>query len=154
MVGSTNHLDQLDPGIAKRPSRFDRKYFFPNPNLKERVAYAKFWQAKLADNKDVEFPDAICDATAEITGGFSFAYMQEAFVASLLTLARRDPEEESIKDGSIPADDFMLDVFLHGFVKAGDNLDEFPLWRELQKQVKNLKEEMDRDATTVPSGLD
>lgn len=25
MVGSTNHLDRLDPGIAKRPSRFDRK---------------------------------------------------------------------------------------------------------------------------------
>lgn len=25
MIGSTNHLDRLDPGIAKRPSRFDRK---------------------------------------------------------------------------------------------------------------------------------
>src|SRR6266480_5472516 len=23
MVGSTNHLERLDPGIAKRPSRFD-----------------------------------------------------------------------------------------------------------------------------------
>lgn len=29
MVGSTNHLDRLDPGIAKRPSRFDRKQVPP-----------------------------------------------------------------------------------------------------------------------------
>lgn len=26
MIGSTNHLDRLDPAIANRPSRFDRKY--------------------------------------------------------------------------------------------------------------------------------
>ncbi|KAK5245880.1 hypothetical protein LTR16_007204, partial [Cryomyces antarcticus] len=32
MVASTNHLDQLDPGLSKRPSRFDRKYLFPLPS--------------------------------------------------------------------------------------------------------------------------
>ena len=42
MVGSTNHLDRLDPGIAKRPSRFDRKYLFPNPNTEEREKYMKY----------------------------------------------------------------------------------------------------------------
>jgi transitional endoplasmic reticulum ATPase len=25
LVGSTNHLDRLDPGLSARPSRFDRK---------------------------------------------------------------------------------------------------------------------------------
>ena len=35
MIGSTNHLEKLDPGIAKRPSRFDRKYFFNVPNREE-----------------------------------------------------------------------------------------------------------------------
>lgn len=25
LVGSTNHLDRLDPGLSTRPSRFDRK---------------------------------------------------------------------------------------------------------------------------------
>jgi transitional endoplasmic reticulum ATPase len=25
LVGSTNHLDRLDPGLSSRPSRFDRK---------------------------------------------------------------------------------------------------------------------------------
>lgn len=32
MVASTNHLDKLDPGLSKRPSRFDRKYLFPTPS--------------------------------------------------------------------------------------------------------------------------
>lgn len=37
MIASTNHLERLDPGIAKRPSRFDRKYFFDDPSREERV---------------------------------------------------------------------------------------------------------------------
>lgn len=32
MIATTNHLDLLDPGLSKRPSRFDRKYLFPQPN--------------------------------------------------------------------------------------------------------------------------
>lgn len=35
IVGSTNFLDRLDPGLSKRPSRFDRKYLFPLPNEHE-----------------------------------------------------------------------------------------------------------------------
>lgn len=41
MIGSTNHLSALDPAIAKRPSRFDRKYHFRLPNEDERVLYCK-----------------------------------------------------------------------------------------------------------------
>lgn len=39
MVATTNHLDELDPGLSKRPSRFDRKYLFPLPNKVERSLY-------------------------------------------------------------------------------------------------------------------
>lgn len=42
MVATTNHLDELDPGLSKRPSRFDRKYLFPQPNQEERVLYGKY----------------------------------------------------------------------------------------------------------------
>jgi len=42
MIGSTNHLERLDPGIAKRPSRFDRKYLFDDPNEGERELYAEY----------------------------------------------------------------------------------------------------------------
>lgn len=42
MIGSTNHLERLDPGIAKRPSRFDRKYLFNDPDEHERELYAEY----------------------------------------------------------------------------------------------------------------
>ena len=41
MIATTNHLDGLDPGLSKRPSRFDRKYLFPLPNKGERAQYGK-----------------------------------------------------------------------------------------------------------------
>jgi len=162
MVGSTNHLDQLDPGIAKRPSRFDRKYYFPDPSLPQRAAYAKFWQAKLADNEDVEFPDALCEALAKITDGFSFAYMQEAFIAALLALAGREAEEEerenvgeyhtgeggpstTAQSGSHDTEQWPLESSRVGGGGGDDELEKFPLWRELKRQVKILKEEMDRE---------
>ena len=37
-------VDKLDPGLSKRPSRFDRKYRFNNPSFEERVRYCEFWR--------------------------------------------------------------------------------------------------------------
>lgn len=106
MIASTNHLDRLDPGLSKRPSRFDRKYAFLDPNFDERTQYAQYWQKKLADSPEVEFPDELCPAVADITEGFSFAYMQEAFVASLLALARAadssDDNTTAVFPGQVP----------------------------------------------------
>jgi len=163
MVGSTNHLDRLDPGIAKRPSRFDRKYYFPNPDYDQRMQYAKFWQGKLKDNKDLDFPDELCAKIAEITPKFSFAYMQEAFVASLLAIAARGGK--SVEDADRDAErwagpqDPMKSTTgtLHtNFARRlpfGDiydpasepdsDLDKLELWQEMKKQVKILREEMD-----------
>ncbi|CAE7218837.1 hypothetical protein CFE70_010358 [Pyrenophora teres f. teres 0-1] len=87
MIGSTNHLSRLDPAIAKRPSRFDRKYHFKIPGLEERKAYAQYWRSKLV-GKEVEFPEDVVDVVAEMTEGFSFAYLKELFVMSLLGLVR------------------------------------------------------------------
>lgn len=139
MVGSTNHLDQLDPGIAKRPSRFDRKYYFPDPDKAQRVAYGKFWQGKLANNEDVEFPDEICEGLADITKGFSFAYMQEAFIAALLALAHDNDSEDFIHTYAEGVSTYEWD----DSSDSRQDLDDYPLWRELKKQVKNLKQEMD-----------
>lgn len=60
MVGSTNHLDQLDPGFARRPSRFDRKYEFAKPTLEERRMYCEYWRGKLRGTEGgVEFPEGL-----------------------------------------------------------------------------------------------
>lgn len=152
MVGSTNHLDRLDPGISKRPSRFDRKYYFPDPDVEQRVAYAKFWQGKLHDNKDLEFPDELCSAIAKITDKFSFAYMQEAFVASLLAIAVRGDKEDNVQAllYSGPEDPMTaatrrahFHCRLHNSEASDAGLDKLVLWKEIQVQVKILKEEMD-----------
>lgn len=89
MIGSTNHLDKLDPAIAKRPSRFDRKYHFKLPGDKERTLYADYWRNKLlAKNQSIEFPEELCGIVAQLTDGFSFAYLKELFVMALLSLVR------------------------------------------------------------------
>ncbi|KAF1835298.1 proteasome-activating nucleotidase [Decorospora gaudefroyi] len=106
MIGSTNHLDKLDPAIAKRPSRFDRKYHFKIPGEHERRLYAEYWRAKLEGNGMVEFPEEVCEVVAQMTDGFSFAYLKELFVMALLTLVRGinedefEIEDEEVADGA------------------------------------------------------
>jgi transitional endoplasmic reticulum ATPase len=88
MIGSTNHLDKLDPAISKRPSRFDRKYHFKLPGEKERILYAQYWRNKLLKNQTVDFPEELCSIIGKLTEGFSFAYLKELFVMGLLSLVR------------------------------------------------------------------
>lgn len=151
MIGSTNHLETLDPGIAKRPSRFDRKYLFPDPVLAERVEYCHFWQGKLAENPDVDFPDELCDAIAKITDKFSFAYMQEAFVAALLAIARKKGEKEGKTRVSVELTDDMGEGWLGVRGRAEDGLDDNVLWIEIQAQIKNLRENMDDQSLKYPA---
>ncbi|GJD04241.1 ATPase [Colletotrichum higginsianum IMI 349063] len=152
IIGSTNHLDRLDPGIAKRPSRFDRKYLFPDPNLEQRVAYCHFWQKKLRSNKDIEFPDKLCDAVAGITDKFSFAYIQEAFVAALLAIARQSDGSSGGKkrESARPALTEQLDDDWLGVVDASgdEDLKKLVLWVEIKKQIEILREGMEQETAT------
>ncbi|KAL8988899.1 MAG: hypothetical protein Q9169_008482 [Polycauliona sp. 2 TL-2023] len=194
MVGSTNHLERLDPGIRKRPSRFDRKFFFGLPDMHERILYCEFWQRKLSaeddddlitgpdaknemantehrQDPDIEFPHFLCKAIASITAGFSFAYIQEAFVATLLAIAadegtKRDifddvSDAEAIKlmgDASYAAacwitiSDVQREAYAYenggdedaaGWGTGTKDLDEYVLWRVMKKQVKILREELE-----------
>ncbi|KAI9656197.1 MAG: hypothetical protein M1821_004860 [Bathelium mastoideum] len=162
MVGSTNHLDQLDPGIAKRPSRFDRKFYFPEPDLQERIQYCHYWQRKLADNKEIEFPDKLCKAIAKSTDKFSFAYLQEAFVAALLVIAFEHEGEdanesplqqysEEAAEATPDAASDLIDVSVPGSLEKGDDddLDDLLLWRVIQQQIKLLREELESEHERV-----
>lgn len=150
MVGSTNHLERLDPGISKRPSRFDRKYLFPEPNLEQRVQYCEFWRKKLDDNADVEFPARLSNAIAAITKGFSFAYIQEAFVAALLAIANGDADDDDVEDqmrtltcaGDDPSN---LKALLMNSVADDGDLERYVLWKEIKKVIKTLREELESE---------
>jgi hypothetical protein len=89
-LASTNHPDKLDPAIVDRPSRFDRKYHFPLPALAERTRYLAHWNARLAEAARLSETDR--RAVAAATEGYSFAYLKELIVASLMRLpeARRE----------------------------------------------------------------
>jgi len=93
----------------------------------EREAYCQLWQEKIKD-KPVDFPSRLCPAIAHITYDFSFAFLQELFVSSLLVIARGDSE------GS--------DGLLSGCDKD-NGLDDYELWRVIKQQVKILRDDMD-----------
>ncbi|PMD45929.1 P-loop containing nucleoside triphosphate hydrolase protein, partial [Hyaloscypha variabilis F] len=129
MVASTNHIDQLDPGLSKRPSRFDRKYLFPLPSKAERVQYVQFWRQKLKTKPEIEFPGTLVEPIAGITYDFSFAYMQEAFVSSLLEIAHHRNE--------VDEDEEFIDETGGG----DEDLEKYELWRVINEQVKILRDE-------------
>ncbi|TFY61218.1 hypothetical protein EVJ58_g4644 [Rhodofomes roseus] len=87
LIASTNHLEKLDVALSGRPSRFDRKFAFDDPDERERTLYVKYWQKKLESNSAVEFSDALVEELVSATAGFSFAYCKEVFISSLVLLA-------------------------------------------------------------------
>lgn len=81
-LATTNHPDRLDSAIVERPSRFDRKYHFELPASSERVAYIKLWNDTLKEA--MRLSDAAVTQIAELTDGFSFAYLKELTVSSMV----------------------------------------------------------------------
>jgi transitional endoplasmic reticulum ATPase len=82
---------------------------------------AQYWRNKLKNKQSIEFPGKLCDAIADITDDFSFAYLKEAFVATLLELARKhgdDDDEESYEDDE----------------DEDDPLEKYEFWRVFKAQ--------------------
>ena len=82
LLATTNHPDRLDPAIVDRPSRFDRKYHFPLPAPAERAAYVAQWNAAL--EPDLRLSTAGQERAVSETDGFSFAYLKELFLSSMM----------------------------------------------------------------------
>lgn len=124
IIGSTNHLDRLDPGLSKRPSRVDRKFEFGRPDEDGRKRYVAHWRGELAEKGKVQLGEDFEGKVAGITEDFSFAYLQEALIAALLATGALNKTGES-KDKT-----------------GARGLDEEVLWKEMQRQVQMLKDEM------------
>ena len=100
IIATTNHFERLDGSLSNRPSRFDRKYLFDDPDEHERRLYCAYWQEKLRSNDRAPFPDELADEIAKMTDGFSFAFLKEAFVSTLIHLAGNSEAkfEETLKE--------------------------------------------------------
>lgn len=105
---------------------------------------AQYWRHKLKNKKSIDFPSKLCDAIAGITDDFSFAYLKEAFVATLLDLARThdgdDDEDEASGNNEANEED--------------DPLDKYEFWRAFKAQVKILRKEMGNDEGSGDEGLE
>jgi AAA+ superfamily predicted ATPase len=82
VLATTNHPGKLDSAILDRPSRFDRKYHFHLPRDTERLAYIMRWNNDL--QTDLQVSENGAAQVVSATEGFSFAYLKELFVASMV----------------------------------------------------------------------
>lgn len=81
VLATTNHPEKLDTAILDRPSRFDRKYYFPLPDEYQRRKYVENWNERL--ETELRVSEVVTTKIVRETEGFSFAYLKELFVASL-----------------------------------------------------------------------
>jgi SpoVK/Ycf46/Vps4 family AAA+-type ATPase len=82
VIATTNHPERLDPAILDRPSRFDRKYYFQLPAEAERLAYIAKWNEQL--QPELRVSKAGAERVVNKTEGFSFAYLKELCVTSIV----------------------------------------------------------------------
>lgn len=87
VIASTNHPDLLDPAILDRPSRFDRKYTFELPQYRERRSYLQLMTAEFAE--EMALKEGELDQVAAATEGYSFAYLKELVLSSMMAWISR-----------------------------------------------------------------
>ena len=156
IIGSTNHLEDLDPGLSKRPNRFDRKYHFPLPAADDRALYVDHWRAKIAKTSSVYFPKSLSTRVAALTQGFSFAYMQEAFVTALLVLAgNRSDGSLSIAQagGAAPSSSGNASASARG-KDGGEAEGDCELFAALEREILTLRAEMKTSDDALEGGAE
>ena len=152
MIGSTNHLDQLDPAVTKRPSRFDRKYLFSVPTEAERLAYCHYWWRKFDASEVLELPERVCEVVAKVTEGFTFAYLKELFVSSLVLFvgpgdfgidATEDDKDEEIEGKTLGFLRSFPEVYIPW--EASEN----PLFWTMIHQARGLRRDMETSSSAA-----
>ncbi len=85
-------------------------------------------RSKLSKNSSIGLPTQISSAVASITEGFSFAYLQEAFVTALLSIVQTQRANLIQPDAAA--------------MSKSDNLESNEVWHAISKQVQTLRREM------------
>lgn len=86
VLATSNYPEKLDPAIADRPSRFDRKIAFGLPETAERRRYLASLTARWEDELRLSEPELA--TVAELTDGFSYAYLKELATSGLFAWMR------------------------------------------------------------------
>jgi ATP-dependent 26S proteasome regulatory subunit len=86
VVATANEPTALDPAILRRPGRFDRVVLFPNPTSELRLGYLHMLNSQL---QEFELQAAI-----DLSEGFSFAQLREAYILAGQMAYEREGEIE------------------------------------------------------------
>jgi hypothetical protein len=89
VVATTNNPAQIDPALVHRPSRFDRVWHFPLPDEALRRTYLQ-WVLEQADESLLEW-------LVRETEGWSFAYLKELRVTTLIMSLNRSNAQWSVE---------------------------------------------------------
>lgn len=100
VIATTNHPENIDSAIMDRPSRFDRKYEFPLPDTQQRARFLEIWKDKLEKQGGIQgnWDGGNIAQVAVATEGFSFAYMKELMVSSLLAWIHQEESSSRKSD--------------------------------------------------------
>lgn len=89
-VATTNYIDNLEPRIVNRPSRFDRKLHIGMPPAAARELYLK----TLFDRLEKKVPDKWVGDT----NGFSIAHLKELFISTQILDNSYDKSLQELKE--------------------------------------------------------
>ena len=78
VIATANNIKKLKTSITQRPSRFDRKFEFPTPNLEMAYIYLKRWFGTLAPTKKLKEI-----ASKAVKNKLSYNYLKELYISSM-----------------------------------------------------------------------
>lgn len=114
IVATANDLSKIPTNITDRPSRFDRKIFFPNPDKATALSFlkSKFKNCltKAQYNKIV---------SRVVKENFSFAYLKELYVTSFYIAASNNRKKQTYNDVEEALDSLCKDK---SYVQTGFGL--------------------------------
>jgi AAA+ superfamily predicted ATPase len=91
VIASSNYPEKIDEALLRRPSRFDQVFHLAAPKTAERITFCRrlLTRPDLADHLAPDFDiDGLARRVADVTQGFTPAYLKEAFVSAALCRAQ------------------------------------------------------------------
>jgi AFG3 family protein len=125
MVGATNRLKSLDPALT-RSGRFDKKIFFDEPNIDERVDCFELFLKKIKlDDTFMESKDKYVRSLAKMTAGLTGADIENICNESARIFISRYAEDVDTKKGIVYDDlEKAIDIVMIGIEKPERKMTE------------------------------
>ncbi|MFN8539140.1 MAG: ATP-binding protein [Thermomicrobiales bacterium] len=130
IIASSNHPEQIDEALLKRPSRFDRVVHIglPGPDERrefcQRILHRPEFLAHCEPSLD---RDALAEALAEQSDGFTLAYLKEVFTGAALNRAEAGATSF---DAAFSAAALEQVAILQRYLRGADKPNKLIEWRE------------------------